>query len=600
MNISDSLSTKTVEQLKQHDEELSSRISELQETITASLTASEEATDVTGILEANKTKKAAKIEIEQLSARQKDVRFMLAALEDNNSDTVESVTGEETVDESQSDETSETKTTDETENETIETTVDETDNNEKIETTGEQETQETSVEAEQETVVDADSQETVAASQGETSVSVKDPSETTGSPESVTASLLPTVDGAKDAYEAITKVAARKNGGEAFKIQYDNGQTPFNMATASLLEATDMIMSLPTPGREDELSDQQTKYLRSKNITEGTDIIAAAFCAPAQKIDADVQCGGYERVIGNLFPSFAMEGLEVEWLEPIDVESEANYVGEVQLYTGSHDSGYSDVSSINKACYELGCLTRTSKRAREIKACLQANEQTVFTNPTGVNAVLRDGEALLAALADEILLEQIVDETLKMSYTSKNAGYGEVTVATTIALEALERQSKIRRVEDMVALVPRSLLNYAISDNAVRQFSLADANQAAQDLFGGVDVRQIALYDDALDASNTNGVPALSKWSATALTPRKDWSIHLINPADAFVAFRNENEWSLEPVAQSIAEKKANRWSWFARSYELFGRRGCGSWATIELDGLCLGGKVIAAATCIK
>ncbi len=446
-------------------------------------------------------------------------------------------------------------------------------------------------EASDETVAQEDTAtEEVVEENGEATMS-DDINESTEGAENVgtiAASYRPVVDGATDTVEAVQKVKIRTNGGEAFKrvIETDN---KFISASHNVQSTTDFIMSLGTPGRENELSFAQKQWAKS-NSKDG--LISAAFCQPPQLIDSDIQCGSYNREILSLFPTFIMEGLEVELFTPIDVEDQADYVGQVNI----------DDSSIEKSCYDAGCLTRVSYRADEIKACLQANEQTAFTNAAGIRALLADGEALLAALGDELLLEKILDETHKMEWTAGSAGYGEAKVAVAVAFETLARQSKIKDVTGLGALVPRSFLSYAIGDNAVRQFSTSQADEAASEVLSGLGLAFVRTYQDAIDITDDRPVPSLSKVSSLDLNAqlREDWSIHLIDPADGFVGLRDENEYSIQPVPQSITELRANRLSWFARAYELFGKRGCTPWGTVELTGLCLGGRVIAQATCIE
>lgn len=583
MNIPEQLSSLSLEQANELNGQIDARISELIEVrkVTASM---QEMID-------------AKAEIASLRATKADLTAIIAAASDEDGEEVveeateEEATEEEVVEEAAADEVveeiaEEAPVAEETQEEVVASDESSTEQEDTVEAEV-AETVEVTEDAPEVTSVE-ETHEAVAASKeiGEINVEINEPSESTATKGNITAAFRTVVDGAVDAVEAIEKVKKRENGGDAFKTIFE-GDAVVNMENMTASRMTDYVMSLGTPGRESEASFAQKQYAKSK----GT--VAAAFCQPPQRIDADIQCGSYNRVIAGLFPSFVMDGLEVELFVPVD-SSDADFVGEVALVD---DSGDPLDSIEEKACYEAECLTRTTFTAREIKACLTANEQTAFTAPLAIQALLRDGEALLAALGDQLLLEQIIDQTYKMEYAAGTAGYGEVVVAMAIAIEGLARQSKITQVSDLVALVPASLLNYAVGDNAVRQFSAAQ--QAATDLFGGVGVRDVVVYDDALDATNLSPVPSLSKTVATTLTPRTDWSIHLINPADGFVGIRNENEYSLEPVAQSITEKRNNRLSWFARSYELFGRRGCEGWATVDISDLCLGGRVVAESSCL-
>jgi hypothetical protein len=427
---------------------------------------------------------------------------------------------------------------------------------------------------------------------------INEPSETTAPAVThLAASFVTVVDGAQDELEAIAKVKARPAGGEAFKTVY-SGDAVINTDDMNAGQLTDHIMSLGTPGREGELTRGQKQWaLNQKGLTGD---VAAAICQPPQLLDSDVSCGSYDPAIFNLFPNFVMEGLELEVYVPVD-SSDPDFVGEVPLYSSSGDP---ITTLAEKACYELECLTRVQFPVKEVKACLTANEQTAFTSPRSVQGLLSDGRALLAAERDQILLDWIIDETYKFGYTAGTAGYAEVPLAMTQVIEDLNRQSVITQVDDLVALVPYSFLNYAVADQQLKAFSdgRADARTAALDLFTSIGIRDVVVYDDALDSTNGAAVPSLSKTASTAIgtaSARDDWSIHLINPADGFVGLRNENEYSLEPVAQSITELRNNRLSWFARNYFTPGRRGCDGWATINVANLCLGGRVVAAASCM-
>lgn len=581
MDFPENISSLTVEEIRNFLEQIKTRYVELKEE-------RKDSSKSVAELVANKE------ELAKLEAKKADFELALSAIEVEDEqeeevggeETVEDTT-EETVPETEESETTEEETTsveDETEKIEAETTV------ETVEETSEETSEENTTESTEETVEEtkqeeeATVEETVVEPNGEDIVAddINQATESTEETAYVAAAFRPVVDGVKSDVEAVEKVRVKTNGGEAFSVRYETDDV-INNSTMNVNSWTDLIMSLGTPGREGEMSFAQKQY--SKSLLGKVD---AAFCQPPQLIDADIQCGSYVRTLGSAFPSFMMDGLEVEWFTPVDA-TDPDFVGEVDL----------DASVINKSCYEAECLTRQSARAKEIKACLQANEQTAFTNPRGIQALLRDGEALLAALADELLLEQIIAETYKFEYVASGAGYGEIKAFSAVTRETLERQSVIHQVDNLVPIVPKSIFSYAVADNAVRQFSLSSAQEAAEELFSGLGFGAPIVIDDALDITNEENVPVLSK--SVAITPdfRDTWTVLLVDPADGFIGRRNENDYSIEPVAQSISEKRANRLSWFARQYELFGRRGCSPWASMEISGLCLGGRVVASAACV-
>lgn len=574
----------------EYEKELQQKI----ETVTAAI---EDASDIQALFGEKAKKKDLNAELTALKGKLGDAQIILASLDDEVEEAKEEVKTEDTTSEAKAEdekveddvETTEEVKAEDTQDETVVSTEDEN-----VDATSEGDVV-TEVATEQtagdEVVSETQEEVVLAASQkdGESSVEEKNqPSESGVSNGNITAAFHSIVDGAANPTEAIKKVMNRSQGGDAFKVVYE-GEGVFN-TRSNVDDTTDHIMRLGTPGREDELSFAQKQY--ASNVGEN---ITAAFCQPPEKIDSDIMCGSYERTILNSLPRTILSGLEVEYFLPVD-SSDEDFVGEVELVDDNGD----DLDSIaEKACYEAECLTRVSKKAREIKACLTSNEQTAFTAPLAIQQLLSDGKALLAALGDQLLLDQMIEETFKFEYEATGAGYGEIEVAIAATMEALDRQSKITQVENLVAYVPGSLLRYKYADKSVAQFDSAVAREAGRDLLSGIGVRDVIVYDDALDSSNASPVPVLSKTVATELGVRTAWDIHLINPADAFVGLRNENEYSLEPVAQSIAEKRANRLSWFARAYELFARRGCSDWATISISDLCLGGRVIAAADCI-
>lgn len=439
---------------------------------------------------------------------------------------------------------------------------------------------------------------------------VNEPTESVTPKMDIVASFETIVDGAKNEGEAIAKVVARPQGGDAFKTVLDNKRVI--AAETSPAEQTDFIMSLETPGREGEYTRHQKQWLLAQAQKDESlrgrqlDEVAAALCQPPQLLDSDITCGSYNPVIFNSLPSFLMEdGLEVEVYVPID-SSDEDFVGEVDLYSAG--GGALVNGPAEKACYELDCVTRTEFPVKEVKACLTANEQTAFTAPRAVQGLLSDGTARLAATRDQIILDWIAEETYKFAYAAQDAGYAEVPLALTIAMEHLNRQSQITQVSDLVAYIPFSFLNYAVADQHLAQFSAgaATARQAALDLVTSIGIRDVVVYDDTLDSGDSRPVATLSKTSDTTITAatantgaRNDWDIHLINPAEAFVGLRNENEYSLQEVAPSITERRNNRKSWFARNYFTPGRRGCDGWATVSFSNLCLGGRVVAAQTCL-
>lgn len=565
----------SLEEAQKHSIVLEARIDELKEL-------SKSATSLQGMLDA-------KEELKVLEAEKIELDGIIAEV--TVEETPEAV--EETVEEASTEEEVVAETTEpvaEETQETTETTAEATEEVVADETVETVEPEKAETPAELEVEVDTTQvQEAIAASltTGDT-VDINEPSETTTPKSHITASFSPIVDGAKDEMDAIERIKRRPAGGDAFKTVYE-GESVVKLETMNAASMTDFVMALGTPGRPDEYTRAQKQYAMNK----GT--VAAAFCQPPQLLDSDIQCGSYNPVIFNMLPNFLMDGLEFEFYSPVD-SSDPDFVGEVDLVD---DSGDPLDSIAEKACYELECLTRTSYKAREIKACLTANEQTAFTAPQAIQALLADGVALLAATRDQALLDWIISETFKFSYTAADAGYAEIALTIAMAMEDLDRQSAITQVDDLVGLAPKSLFRYAVADNALRQFSLQDAQEAANSLFSGLGLRDIVVYDDALDSTNATPVPTLSKTVATALVPRNDWSIHLINPAEALVGLHSENEYSLEKVPQSITEKRGNTHSWFARNYFAPGRRGCDGWATIDISNICLGGRVVAGQACI-
>lgn len=580
MEFPENISSLTVEEIRNYVAQIDARLGELVEE-------RKDGSKTVADLVANKD------EVELLEAKKADFGVALSAVGQTDGGATEDETVEEVVESVEETQEDVTETEDEvtsvegaTEQKEVETESTETIEAETTEeTSAEAETTESETVEETKEEITAEVEETTAQNTGEEIVAddINQATESTEETAYIAASFLPVADGVKTDVEAVEKVRVKTHGGDAFRVRYDNGNV-INNDSMNAKQWTDHIMALGTPGREGELSFAQKQY--SKSLLGKVD---AAFCQPPELIDADIQCGSYTRTLGSAFPSFLMDGLEVQWFQPVDA-SDPDFVGEVDL----------DASEINKACFEAPCPELTTARAREIKACLQANEQTAFTSSASIQALLRDGEALLPALADQILLEQIITETNKFEYTAvAGSGYGAIKAYTGVTLETLERQSLIHNNDGLVPIVPRSLAAYVAGDNAVRQFSLSNAQEVADEIFDGLGLGAPIVIDDALDITDDRQVPVLSK--TVAITPafRDDWTIHLIDPADGFIGRRSENDYSIEPVAQSIAEKRANRLSWFARQYELFGRRGCSSWASIEIKGLCLGGRVIAAAACL-
>ena len=109
----------TLEQLKELDGQITERLTELNSTVAAALEKVSEAVEVSEILEVNKSKKAARTEIDMLSARQKDIQFVLAALDDTTEGETEveseTETAEETEVKAEDDAATETEGTVETE-----------------------------------------------------------------------------------------------------------------------------------------------------------------------------------------------------------------------------------------------------------------------------------------------------------------------------------------------------------------------------------------------------------------------------------------------------------------------------------------------------
>lgn len=354
-------------------------------------------------------------------------------------------------------------------------------------------------------------------------------------------------------------------------VRYHNPD--FSITGLSAEQATRKIASIPTPGRT-ELSAVQKAY----------GIRTAASCDPATLLRETYNCGQYEQTIASLFRAVNIDALKVQTVGLFDA-SDTALVGLVNQ----------DADPIAKDCAVIDCAQVTETELIEVKACFKMKEQTAFSSDLALEQLIEHAASYMLAKLDQELLAQFDALAHPFAHAGVGVGTGDIALGVAETFKRLEEATPLTNTDELVVLVPRSLLAFFNVDNYIRQNSW-NADSILGSIFGG---RRVVAFDDYIEPGLiAPGLPAPGG-APEALAPTTDWTVRLVNPDAGAVALRAENDYGVNKLGLTEESARANTVSYFGRAYAgLVPLADCG-WATIDFSDICLGGRVNSVAACV-
>lgn len=366
-------------------------------------------------------------------------------------------------------------------------------------------------------------------------------------------------------------------------------QVPLAGFNGDAAHNTELMLAIPTPGREDQRSPLIKQFGMENRIPNANTFVSAWGCTPYDVLRQMQSCNQSGRTLKSRFRQISDPKLNPLLLSKGTINS-----GSVSVRTSASAAIDPADSSTWKAAPAWTCGAQRQVVQNEIITAMTITEQEDFNNSEAVADGIETLNRKAEVKAESLLLDQL-DATLS-HYSLSQHSIGGANLAKGVAggIYQILNNANYTNVDNYEIAIDAGLIQLLIGEELSRGFRFQDAQEAAKDIFSAFGLDVVTLIGGADSTQSITSLPTVGG-GATAIPTYTQyaptaWAVRIYNADNYAVIDHPDNNYEAGSVVQDLDLLRQNRRAIFGRQYE--GLADIGQCAGIRIDvSTCINGN---------